>query len=85
MDTIYNQLGFKDRADYLESLSKQFKLSFKFVVDLAIIYGIDEDFDGLISALNIFMDTDIEDFQDSNESSLLSVKIMSENFSFCAN
>lgn len=48
---IYQENGYKNRKDYLESLAEDYNISFLTVVSLADILGPTEDFDGLITAL----------------------------------
>jgi hypothetical protein len=48
---IYQQHGFHNREDYLESLSELYHAPQGTVEFLAKLYGPSEDFDGLIVAL----------------------------------
>ena len=48
---IYQENGYENRKDYLESLAEDYNISFLTVVSLADILGPSEDFDGLINAL----------------------------------
>ena len=57
MLTIYQKNGFIDRHDYLSSLADDFMVDLDVVLLLAEMLGPDEDFDGLINAL--------EDYEDS--------------------
>ena len=50
-DTIYIENGYKDRDDYLQSLSDEYGVSIETVYTLADVLGESEEFDGLISAL----------------------------------
>lgn len=50
--TAYEQAGFKNRLEYLESLAEQYSVSLESVKCIAWLYGDAEDFDGLIAALN---------------------------------
>jgi len=47
----YQTMGFKDRADYLNSLVFEYDIPKKDIQCLATILGSNEDFDGLIVAL----------------------------------
>lgn len=47
----YQEKGYKNRKDYLESLAEDYNINFLTVVSLADILGPNEDFDGLINAL----------------------------------
>lgn len=49
--TIYEKNGYFDRNDYLSSLADEFGVDFDVVLLLADMLGPDEDFDGLINAL----------------------------------
>ena len=48
---IYQENGYRDRVDYLESLVSTYGASRYLVFSLADILGPSEDFDGLINAL----------------------------------
>jgi hypothetical protein len=63
--TIYNALGYKDRNDYLISLTKDFGIDMITVRMIADILGPSEDFDALVSALEDFgsMELNGEDFE----------------------
>ena len=49
--SIYTEEGYKSRRDYLDSLADDFGLEKSTVYALAGILGPNEDFDGLICAL----------------------------------
>lgn len=49
--SIYTENGYEDRRDYLESLSFDYDVSFDTVLAVAELLGPNEDFDGLVSAL----------------------------------
>ncbi len=51
MKNIYQENGYKDREEYLESLSEDFNVDIVVVKSLALLFGESEDFDGLVSAL----------------------------------
>lgn len=51
MANVYTDNGFKDRNDYLKSLSDDYGVSEHTVFSLADILGPSEDFDGLIVEL----------------------------------
>jgi hypothetical protein len=53
-DDIYRQNGYKDRRDYLKSVADQYGTDMMVVGSMAEILGEEEDFDGLISALEDF-------------------------------
>ena len=48
---IYQQNGYTDRDDYLNCLSEDYGVSIESVYSLAEMLGENEDFDGLVSAL----------------------------------
>lgn len=48
---IYQEKGFKTRKDYLESLADEYLITHITVFTLAEMLGPNEDFDGLINAL----------------------------------
>ena len=50
-ENIYQQNGYVDRDDYLTCLSEDYGVSIEDVYSLAEMLGENEDFDGLICAL----------------------------------
>ena len=54
--TIYKDNGFKDRDDYLRSLSEEWGHDLNTVLHLADLLGADEDFDGLVTALEDYQE-----------------------------
>ena len=50
-ENIYQENGYTDRDDYLNCLSEDYGLSIEDVYSLAEMLGENEDFDGLVSAL----------------------------------
>ena len=50
-ENIYQENGYADRDDYLTCLAEDFAISIEDVYSLAEILGENEDFDGLVSAL----------------------------------
>jgi hypothetical protein len=52
----YKSDGYKDRADYLASLVKDFGVDMSAVSMIAEMLGPSEDFDGLVNALEDFAD-----------------------------
>lgn len=52
--SVYEQNGYKDRWDYLESVAGEYGTDMMTVVSIAEILGENEDFDGLICALEDF-------------------------------
>lgn len=50
-ENIYQQNGYTDRDDYLTCLAEDYGISIDTVHCIADILGEEEDFDGLVSAL----------------------------------
>ena len=50
-ENIYRENGYADRNDYLNCLSEDYGVSIEDVYSLAEMLGENEDFDGLVSAL----------------------------------
>lgn len=48
---IYQENGYKDRKDYLNTMAEEFDVPITVVLSIANMLGPNEDFDGLISAL----------------------------------
>lgn len=48
---IYQENGYADRDDYLTCLSEDYSVSIEDIYSLAETLGENEDFDGLVSAL----------------------------------
>ena len=48
---IYQENGYADRDDYLNCLSEDYGVSIEDVYSLAEMLGVNEDFDGLVCAL----------------------------------
>ena len=51
MGTLYQNKGYEDRKDYLECLAEDYGVDKKTVFTLASMLGSNEDFDGLVNAL----------------------------------
>lgn len=49
--TVYEENGYTSRKDYLECLAEDYGMEYKGVVMLANTLGAEEDFDGLVTAL----------------------------------
>ena len=47
----YQEKGYKNRRDYLESLAEDFDIEQSTVFMMAQLLGANEDFDGLVTAL----------------------------------
>lgn len=50
-ENIYQENGYADRDDYLTCLAEDYGISIEDVYSLADMLGENEDFDGLVSAL----------------------------------
>ena len=50
-ENIYQQNGYADRNDYLTCLADDYRVPIEDVYSLADMLGENEDFDGLVSAL----------------------------------
>ena len=50
-ENIYQQNGYADRNDYMTCLAEDYEVSIEDVYSLAEMLGENEDFDGLVSAL----------------------------------
>lgn len=50
-ENIYQENGYADRNDYLTCLAEDYGVSIEDVYSLADMLGENEDFDGLVSAL----------------------------------
>lgn len=48
---IYTERGFKDRIDYLKSLAGDYGVRLDIVLAVAAVLGPNEDFDGLVVAI----------------------------------
>ena len=54
--SIYNEYGYKNRMEYLESLADDFNCPIENILALAGVLGEGEDFDGLVSALDDYFE-----------------------------
>ena len=48
---IYQEHGYKDRDDYLKSLAEEYEIDADMVFAMADMLGPNEDFDGLVIAI----------------------------------
>ena len=53
---IYQENGYENRKEYLECLAEDYGLDYDVVESVADLLGENEDFDGLISALEDIME-----------------------------
>ncbi|ALS22262.1 hypothetical protein [Paenibacillus naphthalenovorans] len=56
---IYQENGYTNRREYLESLAEDYGVSLETVLAIADMYGESEDFDGLLSALEDAQDMEL--------------------------
>ena len=56
VENIYQERGFLSREDYLISLAFDYGVDEDKVYELASIYGEEEDFDGLVRAIEYYVD-----------------------------
>ena len=49
--SIYQELGYKNRREYLETLADEYGIEIEHVLAMAALLGPDEDFDGLVTML----------------------------------
>ncbi len=49
--SIYKENGYKDRQDYLQCISEDYGVYLSTVLCLSDVLGEEEDFDGLVAAL----------------------------------
>ena len=54
---IYHERGYKDRKDYLNSLAEEFDIDRSIVYAAADILGPEEDWDGLVSNLEDYAES----------------------------
>ena len=59
-ESIYTDNGFRNRAEYLQSLADDYNVSITDVKALASLLGPEEDFDALVSEVEDLADDDIE-------------------------
>lgn len=56
MSNVYTSHGYKNRKDYLISVAEDYGLPYNTVYTIASMFGENEDFDGLISELDDYID-----------------------------
>lgn len=54
--TVYQEHGYENRKEYLECLALHYGIDTNSVFTLASLLGKDEDFDGLVSALEDYQE-----------------------------
>lgn len=54
---VYQENGYKNRRDYLECLADDYGVEYSIVANLAGLLGVDEDWDGLVNALEDYSET----------------------------
>lgn len=66
----YTELGYKNRREYLQSLSEEYGVHIGAVLALADILGAEEDFDGLISELEDYAEITGDAYDGENDDEL---------------
>lgn len=70
-EDTYRLHGFKNRAEYLQSLAEEYGLDYEMICAFANLLGPNEDFDGLINALEDatadFDESLLDDFDDDDD------------------
>lgn len=56
MSNVYIEEGYKNRRDYLKTLSEELDVPFEVVMSISGMLGPEEDFDGLISSLEDYVE-----------------------------
>ena len=54
---VYQENDYKNRRDYLECLADDYGVEYSIVANLAGLLGADEDWDGLINALEDYSES----------------------------
>ena len=55
-DSVYVKMGYKNRTDYLEDMADSTGVDSYVIDSIADILGPNEDFDGLVSAMDDYAD-----------------------------
>ena len=55
--SVYTDNGYKDRNDYLKSLAEDLDIEVYVVYALAYVLGPNEDFDGLVTSLEDYVES----------------------------
>jgi hypothetical protein len=63
-NALYNANGYKDREEYLQSLTKAYGIDMTTVRMVSDMLGPSEDFDGLVTELEDFAEMDLSEFSD---------------------
>jgi len=58
---IYQEKGYRDRKHYLRSLADNYDVPYKVVLSIAEFLGPNEDFDGLITEIEDYIETREDD------------------------
>ena len=54
--TVYQEMGYKSRRDYLDTLAEELGIEKSTVYAMAQMLGPNEDFDGLVTSLEDYSD-----------------------------
>lgn len=58
-DDIYQERGYKNRRDYLNSLAEEYDIDRSIVYSLAQLLGPSEDWDGLVTSLQDYAESEL--------------------------
>lgn len=58
-ENVYQENGYKDRKDYLNCLAEEFDIDKTIVYSLAQMLGKSEDFDGLVTSLEDYAESEL--------------------------
>ena len=56
MDSVYTEMGYPSRSDYLMELADENQIPLETVMSIADMLGPNEDFDGLVTALQDYVE-----------------------------
>ena len=60
--SIYTEMGYESRKDYLQSLAEEHEVGYDVVLTLARILGPEEDYDGLVTAIEDYVESQGSDY-----------------------
>lgn len=60
--SIYIEMGYESRKDYLKSLAEEHGVSYGVILALAHVYGPEEDYDGLVTAIEGYVEIQGSDY-----------------------
>ena len=66
--SVYTEHGYENRTDYLTCIADEYDITYKVIKSLADELGKNEDFDGLISAVEDYMEEiEADDLDDEDD------------------